>query len=318
MKSNITTDILNEKNLKYITSSVDGLIKQVESFTKKDLLNSKRLYQQQEKDDLINNYFQITAKSVNRNIQSSIVTPMESEFGMAKITKPEVEQPEEEETEEGINIPPVIPPGGEIIEEGGKPDGSNGKLLNSQLKSIGDGQRLWIPAADAYLAMKNAAQKDGIYFRVTEGYRTYETQLAYEKNPPMGPGTAAKAGTSLHGWGKAIDISSPGAQEWIRKNGKQYGWIWPSWAQKSPYEPWHFEYVGGRESRAEATKEKRNIEKLASPSKNKSNNIAVINYDNNQNQYPVTPTKSNSVASLNRNTAEKSQVLFGHTTFNVG
>jgi hypothetical protein len=127
----------------------------------------------------------------------------------------------------------------------GNPRGQNGRLPASELMDVGDGQKLWKPAAQAYLRMKEDAKKDKVYFRLSEGYRTLETQKQYWANPPSGPGTAAVPGTSKHGWGKAIDISSAGAQAWIRKNGRKYGWIWPDWAQKSPYEPWHFEYVGG-------------------------------------------------------------------------
>ena len=46
-----------------------------------------------------------------------------------------------------------------------KPDGTNGRLKPDQLKDVGDGFKLWTPAADAYLEMKAAAAKDKVYFR---------------------------------------------------------------------------------------------------------------------------------------------------------
>lgn len=138
---------------------------------------------------------------------------------------------------------PALPdPGGSG--GGGNPTGQNGRLPASELMDVGDGQKLWKPAAVQYLRMKEDAKKDGVYFRLTEGYRTLATQQRYWANPPSGPGTAAYPGTSKHGWGRAIDISSPGAQGWIKTNGVRYGWIWPQWARSNPYEPWHFEYVG--------------------------------------------------------------------------
>ncbi len=133
---------------------------------------------------------------------------------------------------------------GSVSQADSIPNGQNGKLPTSDLMDVGNGEKLWKPAAIAYLRMKNDAAKEGVNFVLSEGYRTLETQQRYWDNPPSGPGTAARPGTSLHGWGKAIDISSPGAQSWIRKNGVRYGWIWPMWARSNPYEPWHFEYVG--------------------------------------------------------------------------
>ena len=31
---------------------------------------------------------------------------------------------------------------------------------------------------------------------------------------------------SNHGWGNAIDVSGYEAQQWIKKNGENYGWYW--------------------------------------------------------------------------------------------
>jgi hypothetical protein len=134
---------------------------------------------------------------------------------------------------------------GQVAQHDSMPNGQNGRLPASDLMNVGNGQKLWKSAAVAYLKMKEDAGRDGVHFVLSEGYRSLETQQRYWKNPPSGPGTAARPGTSVHGWGKAIDISSPGAQSWIQKNGMKYGWIWPMWARSSPYEPWHYEYVGG-------------------------------------------------------------------------
>jgi D-alanyl-D-alanine carboxypeptidase len=60
---------------------------------------------------------------------------------------------------------------------------------------------------------------------------------------------AAVPGTSNHGWATACDfaagINSTGtkAHRWMNEHGPEYGWIWPTWAQRHPtYEPWHREY----------------------------------------------------------------------------
>ena len=126
---------------------------------------------------------------------------------------------------------------------GGMPIGKNGQLSPSELMDVGDGKKLWKPAAIQYLRMKADAKKDKVYFILTDGYRDLEGQrIMWNK---YGSPRAARPGTSKHGLGKAIDISSPGAQPWIRLHGSKYGWIWPDWAHSSPREDWHFEYVGG-------------------------------------------------------------------------
>lgn len=125
-----------------------------------------------------------------------------------------------------------------------KPDGTNGRLKPDQLKDVGDGFKLWTPAADAYLEMKAAAAKDKVYFRLSSAYRTVEEQQVLVDElgqwSPTNPG-AALPGTSPHGWGIAIDISSPGSQQWINKYGAKYGWV-PTVSN----EPWHFEWKGGQ------------------------------------------------------------------------
>lgn len=123
------------------------------------------------------------------------------------------------------------------------PNGINGRLNNSQLKNVGGGFKLWAPAANSYLAMKVDAERDGIYFELFSAYRTYDEQQQIVKDrglwSPTNPG-AAPPGQSIHGLGAAIDIGPEAAQEWIRVNGKKYGWV-----PTVPNEPWHFEYVGG-------------------------------------------------------------------------
>ena len=54
-------------------------------------------------------------------------------------------------------------------------------------------------------------------------------------------GLAARPGTSNHGLGRAVDVNlgtSPGASDWLRKNGARYGF------HTIPREPWHWEFRG--------------------------------------------------------------------------
>lgn len=135
-----------------------------------------------------------------------------------------------------------------------KATGENGRLSMSQLKSVGGGHKLNPAAADAYLAMKQASYEDGLKdsdWDLSDSYRTYAQQDAgfdwelYNKTGEKakkgtnGKTAMAYPGTSNHGLGKAIDLWGK-AQEWVRKNGEQFGWSWDE--GKSVGEPWHFRY----------------------------------------------------------------------------
>lgn len=139
------------------------------------------------------------------------------------------------------------------------PDGTNGKLFPNQLRDVGGGYKMADPAATAYMNMRAAAQRDGITWTVNEAYRTIETQMAYDSDPCQGPpakgrygrmyncngkqvrGLAARAGTSKHGLGKAIDInvrSNPKAFQWLMANASRFKFY------KDKKEDWHWEYRG--------------------------------------------------------------------------
>lgn len=95
------------------------------------------------------------------------------------------------------------------------------------------------------------------------GYRLFSTQndifdwdlyLSSGKSTKLGSNgktSAAKPGTSKHGWGLAFDTKGFGDVgnkyfDWLNANGPKYNWVNPSWAKGSGpgHEPWHFEYVG--------------------------------------------------------------------------
>lgn len=102
----------------------------------------------------------------------------------------------------------------------------------------------------------------GKYIYVTDSFRNYEGQVACkEKWTRAGdPGKAATPGTSLHGWGIAVDIGDAtigvGAgisynsktYNWLRVNAPKFKWDNPTWARQGtvgkPKEPWHWEYQG--------------------------------------------------------------------------
>lgn len=132
-------------------------------------------------------------------------------------------------------------------------------------------------AADAYLAMikefiswmkQNGFKPDskGKYIQVSSLYRDFATQAGIAADSKI----AAKAGTSYHGWGLAVDMfwvnkngkymefngsgsipsdfnykTNPGLQ-WLYENSARFGFISPSWARDSSSydEAWHWEYHG--------------------------------------------------------------------------
>jgi len=81
---------------------------------------------------------------------------------------------------------------------------------------------------------------------ISDSYRDYARQVAYEKNPPNHVGLAAKAGASPHGWGLAIDARGL-LLLWLAQHGSEYGWV-----RTIKAESWHFEYVSALDRHAGA------------------------------------------------------------------
>lgn len=110
------------------------------------------------------------------------------------------------------------------------------------------GHQLRADAAVAFAKMNGAYQAHfGHKMCVTDAYRSLATQQSLYQTKP--PGYAAVPGSSNHGWGLAVDfcdgVQSEGSPQfnWLEANSKKYGWMHPSWAYSSPFEPWHWEYV---------------------------------------------------------------------------
>lgn len=146
----------------------------------------------------------------------------------------------------------------------------NGFIPLTEMTSIGPGstrleygfQFLLHPeAAQQYLAMKEAAKRDGIKWTITSAYRSYNHQKSLGSTR-----TVATAGSSPHGWGGAIDIGelylaakgsgNPILNNSIRNSNKLYKWLNDNGSKYNWYNPyrladgsgidecWHFEYWG--------------------------------------------------------------------------
>ena len=117
----------------------------------------------------------------------------------------------------------------------------NGRIPSSALTSIGGGHKLYGKAAQNFIAMREAAKRDGVSLSVTDSYRTYDQQVALAKKKGLysNGGLAAKPGTSKHGLGLAVDLNaSAKATAWLKKHATEYGF------HTIPREPWHWEYRG--------------------------------------------------------------------------
>lgn len=130
-------------------------------------------------------------------------------------------------------------------------EGTNGALADHSLCELWQAGEYLRPDAAMSLSALNEAFRAsfGREICLVASYRDLDTQ--YELKASRGY-FAASPGTSMHGWGLAIDLCSEetGNSEvfsWLWANAPSYGWQNPSWAQLggSKYEPWHWEFVSG-------------------------------------------------------------------------
>ena len=134
----------------------------------------------------------------------------------------------------------TMPSPGDWYEEwgGGASGDLSGFIPTKALTPIEGGVHYMRPdAAKAYKAMQRAAKKAGVNFSVTDSYRDFAAQERLKKEKPS---LAATPGKSNHGWGTALDVNvnEPKVYEWLKKNGRKYGFDQPM-----DYEPWHWEYT---------------------------------------------------------------------------
>lgn len=130
---------------------------------------------------------------------------------------------------------------------------ANGRLLASELALIpGTNEHIRKDLLPQLVALMGAFKaRFGRDLKITDGYRSYDEQVALKKAKPYLAGTP---GTSKHGWGIAVDLGS-GVQAsftspehlWLRANGPAFGLFIPAWAQVGGSKPeqWHWEFSSG-------------------------------------------------------------------------
>lgn len=154
----------------------------------------------------------------------------------------------------------------------------NGLIPAAQLTKIPSGgtgidASLWSPCAESFLQMFKAAKTDGITLKsISKQYRPLAAQeaLFYDRMDPapttrkppitrrykgrvwwLRPGKApvATPGTSIHGWGCAVDLNVKDKKTyaWLCTNAPKYGWYLAGPRTKAGkpnpnFEAWHWQW----------------------------------------------------------------------------
>lgn len=117
----------------------------------------------------------------------------------------------------------------------------NGKPVELEVTEV-DGVVVEVGTARAFVAMRDAADKDGVYLQVWSGFRSHEHQARLYEDWKAGLGNpAARPGYSNHQSGRALDINLLGVPRetyaWLVKHASRFGF-----RRTVAKEPWHWEY----------------------------------------------------------------------------
>ena len=147
----------------------------------------------------------------------------------------------------------AVLPGCNGVVPAGSDKALNGRLPDAMLCTLWDKKfRLRADAAVSFAKLNVAYQQAfGKSICLDDAYRTLAGQYAAKATRG---GFAAQPGTSMHGWGLAVDlcggsgVAGTPTYTWLRANAPRYGWDNPSWALPTgtgPREPWHWEFIEG-------------------------------------------------------------------------
>lgn len=222
-----------------------------------------------------------SAEGLMQESANRFTAPTGDERGTSQ--DPEEFDPEaaiEEEAAEHAETDQVTDPDGHTHSSGGSlawGGHKNGRIPASEMTDIGGGHRLEDSAASAWQRMVEDAKEDGVNLKLTDSYRSYDAQVSVRKRKGHKVATATP-GTSIHGWGKAIDVAGDAARKWIQQNGSKYGWVWPEWAQRKgtkSFEPWHFEYRPGGGSSSGSSSSSQGTTQAPAPAPAPTNSRAI-------------------------------------------
>jgi hypothetical protein len=139
----------------------------------------------------------------------------------------------------------------------GLPGETNGQVRPEALVGVEGTCRAARAAGPSLALMLEAARSDGVALRPFDCYRPTAAQSSAKSNA-CGRGNcacAAGSGTSMHGWGEAVDFKDVGGSltfssagyRWLKANAARFGWNHPGWAEPGGSacpEAWHWEWVG--------------------------------------------------------------------------
>ena len=160
----------------------------------------------------------------------------------------------------GLPAPPPVSAESPIHPEN-RPSGlegeTNGRVRPEALVGVEGACRAGRAAGPSLALMLAAARADGVALRPGDCYRPANQQSAAKSNSCSrgNCACAAQPGTSMHGWGKAVDFRDAGGTltfgssgyRWLKANGARFGWNHPRWAEPGGSEcpeAWHWEFVG--------------------------------------------------------------------------
>jgi hypothetical protein len=155
------------------------------------------------------------------------------------------------------------------VQPGNRPTGlanaENGYVPADRLITVAVGCRVAREAGPSVSLLLRTAAATGVRLGTRDCYRPVSGQVAASASWTARGNSACAAtvqrypdgrpkGTSMHGWGKAIDFSdrgpmtfsSPGYR-FLKANAGRLGWNHPGWAEPGGGpcpEPWHWEWVG--------------------------------------------------------------------------
>jgi len=145
----------------------------------------------------------------------------------------------------------------------------NGRLPDSALTTVTPTCRVVNEVADPLTQLLQTAEADHVGLRpetssytgpfpppprMESCYRTYEMQEWWRNFYCFlgNCGLAAVPGTSVHGWGRAVDFEDAGGEltfasdgyRWLQANAGRFGFVHPAWAEpgQPAAEPWHWEH----------------------------------------------------------------------------
>jgi hypothetical protein len=108
-----------------------------------------------------------------------------------------------------------------------------------------DDRPVEVDTANAYIAMQEAARRDGVSLRIVSGFRTNSEQQylygCYVNCDCNNCNLAARPGYSNHQSGHALDLNTAdrGVLSWLNRNGGRFGF-----SRTVPSEDWHWEWWG--------------------------------------------------------------------------